>query len=80
MCGVHRYIFLEELWARRKSTKPNSSVDFAIHEREMDSEGYTGHPCDSPAQQEVHMKLRAPAMVAADQSPPNASEMTISSV
>lgn len=33
---VYRYLFLQELWARRKNVTPASSIDFALLEQNLD--------------------------------------------
>ncbi len=61
---ICRYLFLEDLWARRKSTKPISSIDFALQEQKASVEGYQQHRCDLPPQQKIASKLQQSAVFA----------------
>lgn len=70
-----RYIFLEDLWARRKSTKPISSIDFALHEQKASVEGYQQHRNDLPLQQKITSKLQQSAAVATHQQALDAAKL-----
>ena len=72
---ICRYIFLEDLWARRKSTKPISSIDFALQEQKASVEGYQQHRYDLPQQQNITSKLQPSAAFATHQQALHAAKL-----
>ncbi len=72
---ICRYIFLEDLWARRKSTKPISSIDFALQEQKASVEGYQHYRRDLPLQQMVTSKLQQSAAFATHQQALHAAKL-----
>ncbi len=71
---ICRYIFLEDLWARRKSAKPISSIDFALQEQKASVEGYQ-HRCDLAPQQMVASKVQQSAAYTTQQQALHAAKL-----